>query len=184
MNQVDIVYSQYCRMARLLDYLEERADSGHDALIEKIFCELPRASRERRLKIRTAIGDLRGHVHNTSFVAMVGAFERVLFEAIRRASPAIRETVEANYRPGEPMHAYRSGFVRTCDDFYNLAGVKGLLDNDRALREIATELKNIIDYRDFLAHGERVKVANVNKMAATPTMDSTKALFDQIIRLL
>lgn len=191
MTPLDMVQAHYHCQIALIDYLEERVKPGSDSFFEKIklpgFADLPTRWQERSIEIHERISVLRTHVEDMAFLALVAAFEMLVFARIELAGEKIRSMVEAGYHSDQPLYAFRLAFVRDHESFRNLGGLRELLGDDIRITALAQDIKAIIDYRDYIAHGKRFKKGEVNRMVKakrTPRVDTTKVIFDQIMDLL
>ena len=116
------------------------------------------------------------HRDNTILI-IVAEFERLVFEKIKSSSVLIKDVVENGYVVGQPMHDFKVSFIKEEEDIFNLKGFNSFLTSHPNHK---AELQEIIDFRNYLAHGKRIKVGKPSNM----TLEQIVTKLDSILYLL
>lgn len=87
-------------------------------------------------------------------VNMVAVFERLTFESLNLATDNARKVLKENYREDKPFSSSVAALVKTKDDINNLSGIHSLATGSMTT-SLAKDLKEIIEYRNRVAHGKR-----------------------------
>ena len=116
------------------------------------------------------------HKENT-ILTIVAEFEKLVFEKVNDSSVLIKDVVHNGYVSGQPMHTFRVSFVKEEEDIYNLSGFNKFLESHQTEKD---DLKEIIEFRNFLAHGKRLKVGQ----SSYKTLEQIITTLDNILAML
>ncbi len=103
--------------------------------------------------IDTYFDKLNGQILEYAFLELLSKFEAIVIDKIKNASGNMKQTLSINYE----LYDFRSctdRFVKTADDFSSLNRIVLLLEN-KISPELFASLKEMVKYRDRLAHGKR-----------------------------
>lgn len=121
---------------------------------------------DARKEIARHFQDIGDRLTDAGILALIVTFEQQVFYQISQASGSICKVVKKHYIPPEPFSGNGRGFVKDKDDMRNLGGVKALL-NPIITQTLSDQLSEILDHRNWLAHGGRIgskSKFDINKM--------------------
>ncbi len=104
---------------------------------------------------REYFDDIKQSLLEQIFLEMVTTFERILFSRIENAAGNIRRTLKHGYTYPEPFATVATSFVKDTRDIYGLNKARNELLQEHLLNGYAEYLREIIDHRNWLAHGKR-----------------------------
>ncbi len=181
-SDLQSAYNNFLSIENILDYTSNEAirriQHNQDFLFTIKFPfigEIKAKNKEDSLKIK--FSEISQFLRENTMLIIVAEFERLVFEKINDSSVLIQNVVDNGYLSGQPMHQFRTSFVKEENDIYNLKGFNAFLTIHP---NIKIDLQEIIDFRNYLAHGKRLKVGkNSNK-----TLEQIITTLDNILSLL
>ncbi len=159
MNEATInssIERYYC-LLKLCDYAQNRAKSDPAGSFARAI-ELPlsgRKIRDKKIGIDRYFNELQQYIIDYSFLDMVAAFEKTIFIKFGNASGDLKKIVKKEYIAPKPFYMSAESFIKNRDDIYNLSGLKKILDG-KIPSELSESLSEIIEHRNWIAHGKRV----------------------------
>lgn len=158
-DEIDRIHAFYKCKVGLVRNLGQRAPNDADFRRHVDFPDhvaiAAIAQNEREIEITTTVKELREHIEETTFLALMAAFERALFIRIGSAAGAIKQLVDSGYTgTGRPMSRFRRGFIKDLEHFGNLGGAADVLGHgplESELMEDFTEEKQGIDMQAIKA---------------------------------
>lgn len=133
--------------------------------------------RDRKKYIASYFDELQKSVFEYSFLEMVAVFENIVFSKIDNASGEIRQVVKNGYAKA-PFRENAVSFVKNKEDVYNLSGLKKLVEG-KISQELSDELSEILEHRNYLAHGKR----GIGKKS-TLTIEEVYEILEKVLRVI
>lgn len=93
-------------------------------------------------------------LEDNAIVNLVAVFEKVTFDSLNLATDDAKRLLDANYDEDMPFSSCITALVKTKDDVNNLSGLHSLASGTMST-SLAKDLKDIIEYRNRVAHGKR-----------------------------
>lgn len=134
-------------------------------------------TKKKQNSISLIFNNLLDIVTETSILNIISGFEKQVFKKIQESSIKVKDIVNKNDQIEYAMYRFRSGFVKNSDDIFNLTGFNKFLDSHT---ELKNQLKEIILFRNYLAHGKRNNVGEPSNM----TIEQITETLDNILELL
>ena len=110
---------------------------------------------ERSERINTYFDDISRQQQKLAWVQVVSTFEAIVFSRLPQAVAEMKRTLESHYPNNAHFYRFASRFVRSKDEIHDLSGVRRLLEGKISVRDFDL-LKEIVGYRNHIAHGERL----------------------------
>ncbi len=98
--------------------------------------------------------ELQDQLFDSMYLEIVATFEGIVSARIGTAVGTARTLIKQHYPDDKPFHKSISGFVKQPNQLDNLSGVRNLLER-KLPPELGDRLKQIVEYRDHIAHGRR-----------------------------
>lgn len=176
------IYNNFLAIENIINYITnesiKRIQNNQDFLFTINFPfigEIKQKNKQDSLRLKfTELSHF--HRENT-IISVVAEFERLIFIKINVSSVQIKDVVHNGYTTGHPMHTFRVAFVKEEEDIFNLTGFNKFLDSHPTTKN---ELKEIIEFRNYLAHGKRLKVGQ----QSNKTLEQIITILDNILTLL
>lgn len=156
-TELDDAYKRYlCTMSIVTNAQQRSLADPHGKFIETIGLPLfGHKSKNLRGDLKTYFDEMQQKIVDLYFLDLVAIFEKIIFNSIGNASGLIKNIVRGGYDRPAPFHMASESFVKKQEDIYNLSGVKSLV-SEKLPREIAERLSEILEHRNWLAHGKRI----------------------------
>lgn len=95
-------------------------------------------------------------VEEAAVLEIISEFEKLAFREVSKGSNSLQALAEKGYSKEDPFCKIARGFIKTDEDIGNLRGIRKILEITKN-KELDADLKELADYRNFLAHGKRFK---------------------------
>ncbi len=156
---LDDVHEDYVCQKALLKNLALRARAGDDAFLQHVTIpginRRPAGTKAEKAAIAETIKRLNERIDDLYLVGLVSAFENFVFARLREAAPRAASTLDSHYATTNPVGAYRTGLAKTLDDFSKLGDLHPLFERGALGPSEREGLRNLIQHRNFIAHGRR-----------------------------
>ncbi len=177
-----LTYNNFLAIENILNYVgteaERRIQSNTTFLNTIQFPFIGQILQKNKLtSLNLKFSEIKQFNKENAILTIVGEFERLVFDKVNSSSVLIKDVVHNGYSVGQPMHNFRVAFVKDESDIFNLAGFNKFLDSHPKYKD---DLKEIIDFRNYLAHGKRLKVGLPSNM----TLEQIVTTLDEILLLL
>lgn len=181
-NKLSNVYNNFKAIDNILTYISFEADrrlKTDNKFLEAInFPFIGLAEGKSKFNsVKLKFSEITDSNRENSILNLVANFEKVVFDKIKISSSKIKDKIENNYSEDQPMHSFRTSFIKNEEDIFNLTKFNIFLEKHKVLKD---ELDEIINFRNYLAHGKRHKVGN----PSNKTLEQIIVTLDNIIKLL
>ncbi|MCP4104248.1 MAG: hypothetical protein GY749_01710 [Desulfobacteraceae bacterium] len=117
---------------------------------------------------------------------IITTFERMVFNKIDNAYGVIKDIVTVEYnkrysKKDKPAPLYHSAvsFIKVKEDIHNLSGARKVLEK-QITEELSEDLKEIIEYRNWLSHGKRRNVGEASILTIEQIKEILMKIIDEI----
>ncbi len=169
---------RYNTLKKICTYARDRAGSNAVFASEKF--EIPIVGAKTRDERQSLLGyfdDLQKQIFESMFIEVVATFERVTSWRIGNALGMVKKIVKENYPKNCPLSRSTDELVKDKKDIDNLGSVKNILKN-AASPDLQERLAEIINHRNYLAHGKKVtRVTNLD-------IETTVSVLEEILELI
>ena len=176
------VYNNYLAIENIISYVKNEAirriQHNKDFLFTIKFPfvgEIKPKSKQDSLQVK--FSELSQFHKENTILKVIAEFERLVFKKINSSSVLIKDAVNTGYASGQPMHTFRISFVKEEEDIFNLSGFNKFLESHLIERD---ELKEIIEFRNHLAHGKRLTIGQ----RSNKTIEQIIEKLDNILAML
>jgi hypothetical protein len=133
--------------------------------------------KKKQQDITSIFNNLLENINENAFLNIIAEFEKQVFIKIHNSSIKIKDVVNSNYQIEYPMFEFRAEFIKSSEDVFNLTGFNNFLDSHIELKK---QLKEIILFRNYLAHGKRNDVGE----PSNKTIEQSIKTLDNILKML
>ncbi len=176
------VYQKYVSSKKIYNSAKERTRRDSNFALNIIPPGKSKKTQDEHL-IDDYFDQLRTEIEELYILNIITTFERMVFNKINNAYGVIKDIVTIEYnkrysKKNKPVPLYHSAvsFIKDKEDIHNLSGVRKVLEKQIS-EELLEDLKEIIEYRNWLSHGKR---RNIGK-ASTLNIDEIKEILMKII---
>ncbi len=183
---LETVYQQYASSVKIYDSAKERTRRDGNFTIRI----LP-SRKTRKIKDESHIVDdyfdlLYAEVTELYILDIIATFERIVFQKIDNAYGEIKNIVTTEYdkrhskkhRPA-PLYHSAASFIKDKEDVHSLSGARKILEN-QITEESSEDLREIIDYRNWLSHGKRRNVGRASTLKIEEIKEILMRIIDEI----
>jgi len=150
------IYNQYNTLVKLSPQAQERSISDKsDRYINTLGLDIIGGKRKNRSNLINDYFDtLQKDLYDFAVLNFVATFEKLIFNRIALAEQASKSILASNYETSAPFATSIKSFVKSKQDINNMSGVLNILSGAISTT-LRNKLKEIIDYRNRIAHGKR-----------------------------
>lgn len=169
-------YEDYVVLKNICQQARHRAisDGSGKYLFDIEFPHSVKKTRDRKKVIEKYFEEIQEKLFESTFLEIVAVFERIVFKKLGNAVGEAEKVLNKNYGRSHPFHSSIRRFVRSPSDVNNLRGVRDIMYGESNI-PLATELAEITNYRNRLAHGKRFG------QETTLTLEETLSVLDEIL---
>ncbi len=110
--------------------------------------------KNRENMIKDYFDTVQKDLEDNTILNLVAAFEKLVFDSIPVAINQSKEILNNHYNKVEPFSSAIKALVKSTQDINNISGIQNILSGNIPVT-LENKLKEIIDYRNRIAHGKR-----------------------------
>jgi len=150
------VYNKYNTLLTLCINAKERAVADKtDKYLRGLGLDIVgKKKKQREDSIKEYFDRVQKDLEDNTILNLVATFEKLIFNDIPTAINNSKELLNANYRNQDPFSSSIKSFVKDTQDINAVSAIQGILLGNIST-SLGNNLKEIIDYRNRIAHGKR-----------------------------
>jgi len=150
------VYSKYNTLLLLCIKARNRAvaDKTNKYLTGLGFDIIGRKKKSREKLINEYFNTVQKDLEDNTILNLVATFEKSVFNNVPTAINQSKDILQSHYSAFEPFSSSIKSFIKSTQDINNISGIQKLLSGNIPMA-LENKLKEIIDYRNRIAHGKR-----------------------------
>ncbi len=150
------IYNQYNTLIKLSLQAQERSISDKsDKYINTLGLDIIGGKRKNRSNLINDYFDtLQKDLYDFAVLNLVATFEKMIFNRVSLAEQKSKTILASSYEMSAPFATSIKSFVKSKQDINNMSGVLNILSGTISTT-LRNRLKEIIDYRNRIAHGKR-----------------------------
>lgn len=150
------VYNKYNTLLTLCIKAKERAiaDKTDKYLRELGLDIVGKKKKQRDDMIKEYFDRVQKDLEDNTILNLVATFEKLIFNNIPTAINNSKEILNTHYSNQDPFSSSIKSFVKSTQDINAVSAIQGILSGHIST-SLGKNLKEIIDYRNRIAHGKR-----------------------------
>lgn len=150
------VYNKHNTLLTLCIKAKERAiaDKTDKYLRELGLDIVGKKKKQREDMIKEYFDRVQKDLEDNTILNLVATFEKLIFNDIPTAINNSKEILDTHYNNQDPFSASIKSFVKSTQDINAVSAIQGILSGHIST-SLGNNLKEIIDYRNRIAHGKR-----------------------------
>ncbi len=150
------VFKKYNTLLMLCTKAQERAISDKtDKYLKDLGLDIiGQKKNQRENKIREYFDSIQRDLEDNTILNLVAIFEKIIFYKIPIAIDNSKKILTRHYDEHNPFSASIESFIKSTQDINKISDIQAILSNNISVT-LGNKLKEIIDYRNRIAHGKR-----------------------------
>ncbi len=177
------VYQQYISSQEIYNSAKIRTKCDNDFAI-KIIPAFQNVKKQRQEHvIDSYFEQLDTNIKELYILNIITTFEKIAFDRIDNASGIIGSIITTEYNKRHlqsiPLRKSAASLIKSKEDIFSLSGVRNVLEKQLS-KDSFRDLKEIVEYRNWLSHGKRHGVGMESILNITEIKDILMDIIDEI----